>query len=556
MDRLSTCRTKVLHGAFVCVLSPDHQCNLNFLQFIVNGVVAVEVNQSSIALTFELNITRDDFPSDFYIGVGTAATQTEGAAEEEGRGPSEDIKIIKDLGVNAYRFSISWSRILPQGSLSGGINQRGVDHYNSLINELKSNGIEPFVTIYHFDMPQALQVKYGGYLNRKFVQDFQDYSDLCFKLFGDRVKHWFTINEPSSLAVYGYEIGIAPPGRCSLPEGQCGLGAPPPGTCIVPAGPCFGGNSSTEPYIAAHNLILAHAAVAKLYREKYQVKFKGLKLSLNVIFQEEQKGEVGIVLAATYFAPSSTSQEDKAAAKRLFDFTLGWFMEPLVFGNYPRSMRDLVKERLPTFSAEEKSLLNGSLGNFVGINYYSSAGAKHRPAPPTEQLRYSFDSWAKATGKIFVIDTPKISFYTPHKCIFLSKYRKFGSHSNWPQGLQKLMNYVKNKYQRPQVYISENGYTNTRNDSRSLHERLYDPHRTSYIARHLYRLNKAMKNGANVKGYFYWALFDDVEWGLGFSLQYGLYYIDFGNNYKRYPKLSARWFPSIEKIKSICTCTL
>ncbi|KAM1397598.1 hypothetical protein ACFX2I_015155 [Malus domestica] len=499
-------------------------------------VTDVGVNQSSIALISELNITRDDFPSDFYIGVGTAATQTEGAAEEEGGGPSvwdhrakmlpgsipnsdkfpfaidgykrykEDIKIIKDLGVNGYRFSISWSRILPQGSLRGGINQRGVDHYNSLINELKRNGIEPFVTIYHFDMPQALQVKYGGYLNSKFVQDFQDYSDLCFKLFGDRVKHWFTINEPSSLAVYGYEIGIAPPGRCSLPEGQCGLGAPPPGTCIVPAGPCFGGNSSTEPYIAAHNLILAHAAVVKLYREKYQ---------------EEQKGEVGIVLAATYFAPFSKSQEDKAAAKRLFDFTLGWFMEPLVFGDYPRSMRDLVKERLPTFSAEEKSLLSGSLGNFVGINYYSSAGAKHRPPPPTEKLRHSFDSWAEATA------IPDVSGV---------------SNSNWPQGLQKLMNYVKNKYQRPQVYISENGYTNTRNDSRSFHERLYDPHRASYIARHLYRLNKAMKNGANVKGYFYWALFDDVEWGLGFSLQYGLYYIDFGNNYKRYPKLSARWF--------------
>ncbi|CAN6585523.1 unnamed protein product [Malus baccata var. baccata] len=495
-------------------------------------VTDVGVNQSSIALISELNITRDDFPSDFYIGVGTAATQTEGAAEEEGRGPSvwdhrakmlpgsipnsdkfpfaidgykrykEDIKIIKDLGVNGYRFSISWSRILPQGSLSGGINQRGVDHYNSLINELKRNGIEPFVTIYHFDMPQALQVKYGGYLNRKFVQDFQDYSDLCFKLFGDRVKHWFTINEPSSLAVYGYEIGIAPPGRCSLPKGQCGLGAPPPGTCIVPAGPCFGGNSSTEPYIAAHNLILSHAAVVKLYREKYQ---------------EEQKGVVGIVLAATYFAPFSKSQEDKAAAKRLFDFTLGWFMEPLVFGDYPRSMRDLVKERLPTFSAEEKSLLSGSLGNFVGINYYSSAGAKHRPPPPTEQLRHSFDSWAEATA---IPDVSGVS----------------------NQGLQKLMNYVKNKYQRPQVYISENGYTNTRNDSRLLHERLYDPHRASYIARHLYQLIKAMKNGANVKGYFYWALFDDVEWGLGFSLQYGLYYIDFGNNYKRYPKLSARWF--------------
>ncbi|KAM1209534.1 hypothetical protein ACFX2J_015056 [Malus domestica] len=495
----------------------------------------VEVmNSSSAAPTLELNIHRADFPVDFFIGVGTSAAQTEGAVEEEGRSPSvwdhrakilpgairdskkfskaidgyrrymEDIQLVKELGVNSYRFSISWSRILPKGSISGGVNQLGVDHYNRLINELIRNGIEPFVTIYHFDLPQVLQEKYGGLMNHMFVKDFSDYAELCFKLFGDRVRHWFTINEPNVLAQYGYEIGIAPPGRCSLPQGRCGLGSPP--RCMVPVGPCnFGGNSSTEPYIAAHHIILAHATAVKLYKERYQV---------------EQNGEIGIVLATKYFKPYSNSQEDQAAAKRLFDFYLGWFMGPLVFGKYPQSMKELVKERLPTFSAEEKSLVKGNLG-FVGLNYYESVHAKYRPPPPAENLSYSFDSWAEEKD---MKDVPGVS------------------ENHWPQGLQKLMNYVKNEYRSPQIYISENGYGNPRNDRLPLDEQAKDPNRISYIARHLYWLNKAMKNGANVKGYFCWALFDDFEWGIGLSQQVGLYYVDFEDNYKRYPKQSAKWF--------------
>lgn len=194
--------------------------------------------------------------------------------------------------------------------------------------------------------------------------DFRDYSELCFKLFGDRVKHWFTFNEPRIIASYGYELGIAPPGRCSLPKDICVFKSPVPGKCFMTVGPCnFGGNSSTEPYIVAHNLILAHATVAKLYREKYQVFFviRGghefkcyteshfdqitnnffflfllslffrevepilLKLGLNVIIlQAKQKGEVGIVLVTPYYVPYSKSQEDQDAANRLFDFYLGW----------------------------------------------------------------------------------------------------------------------------------------------------------------------------------------------------------------------------------------
>ncbi|PRQ17029.1 putative beta-glucosidase [Rosa chinensis] len=483
-------------------------------EYLTVGGLTFGLNLSSPSYLEELNVTKSDFPTDFAFGVGTSAGQVEGAAREFGRGPSTwdhrvdtlpDIQIMKDLGVDSYRFSISWSRILPNGSLSGGINQQGVDHYNSLIDELIKNGIKPFVTILHFDLPQALEEKYGGYLNRSFVNDFKDYSELCFKLFGDRVKNWFTINEPSIPAVYGYEVGIAPPGKCSLQDDICVFGSSE--KCFVPVGPCkFGGNSSTDPYIAAHNQILAHATAAKLYKEKYQA---------------QQNGEIGIVLVSRYYVPFSESQEDKAAAERLFEFNLGWFMDPFVYGDYPKSMKELVKERLPTFSPEEKILIKGSL-DFVGINYYKSTYARHKA--PAKELRYTNDVSAEEIGI--------------KNGIFLG----LDPRGHWPEGFQKLMEHIKEKYQNPKIYITENGLSTERNDALGLADQLKDPERIAYIVRHLYRLNKAIKNGVNVKGYFCWALFDDFEWGMGFLDRFGLYHIDLIHNYNRMPKLSATWF--------------
>ncbi|CAB4280563.1 unnamed protein product [Prunus armeniaca] len=540
MDFLASSRSsspKMLNVLIaICVVaalacrSVDAQAN------VTAGAFTLQVNLSSSTFLEELNISKSDFPSDFFFGVGTAAAQTEGSPNEGGRGQSvwdyrakilpdtimnsdkffsavdgykrykEDILLIKDLGVNSYRFSISWTRILPNGSLSGGINQEGVDHYNSLIDELVKNGITPFVTILHFDLPQAVEEKYGGYLNRSFVDDFRDYSELCFKLFGDRVKHWFTFNEPRIIASYGYELGIAPPGRCSLPKDICVFKSPVPGKCLMTVGPCnFGGNSSTEPYIVAHNLILAHATVAKLYREKYQAK---------------QKGEVGIVLVTPYYVPYSKSQEDQDAANRLFDFYFGWFMDPLVFGEYPKSMRELVKERLPKFTEEEKVMVKGSL-DFLAINYYASSYAKNKPPSPNEVLRYTLDVAAEILdGK----DAPGLG------------------NGNWPEGVEKLMNYIKDKYNNPKVYIAENGIAGVRNDALDLNVQLNDASRIIYVVRHLYRLNRAIKNGVNVKGYFHWALMDDFEWGMGFRTRFGLYYVDFNRNYTRIPKNSVLWF--------------
>ncbi|GAB4842848.1 Beta-glucosidase 17 [Ancistrocladus abbreviatus] len=168
----------------------------------------------------------------------------------------EDVKLMKEMGLDSFRFSISWSRILPRESITGGVNHAGIKFYNNLINELLANGIKPFVTIFHWDLPQALQDEYGGFLNPKIVEDFKDFADLCFETFGDRVKHWTTVNEPNLSTWQGYAYGVFAPGRCSDYVGNCSEG-----------------NSATEPYIVGHHLLLCHAAAVQLYRQKFQVSY-------------------------------------------------------------------------------------------------------------------------------------------------------------------------------------------------------------------------------------------------------------------------------------------
>ncbi|POO00089.1 Glycoside hydrolase [Trema orientale] len=265
---------------------------------------------------------KSSFPVDFVFGAGTAAYQSEGGAFIDGKGPNiwdtftrqhpekiwdrsngdiaedfyhrykEDIKLMRKVGLNSFRFSISWSRILPKGKLSGGVNPLGVKYYNDLINELLSNGIKPFVTLFHFDTPQALENEYSSWLNPKIVKDYSDYADLCFKTFGDRVKFWVTMNEPNGFSMNGYGTGTFAPGRCSNYVGNCTVG-----------------NSATEPYIAAHHLLLAHATAVKLYREKYQ---------------PYQKGKIGITIVTHWFEPKTKTAASQRAASRALDFFFGW----------------------------------------------------------------------------------------------------------------------------------------------------------------------------------------------------------------------------------------
>ncbi|PON79659.1 Glycoside hydrolase [Parasponia andersonii] len=472
---------------------------------------------------FSSGINRASFPKGFVFGTASSAFQYEGAVKEDGRGPSvwdtfshtfgkiidgsnadvavdqyhrydEDVQLMKNMGMDAYRFSISWSRIFPNGT--GQINQAGVDHYNKLIDALLAKGIEPYVTLYHWDLPQALEDKYKGWLDRQIIKDFVVFAETCFQKFGDRVKHWITFNEPHTFSIQGYDVGLQAPGRCSILLHLI----------------CRAGNSATEPYIVAHNVLLSHATVADIYRKKYK---------------PQQKGSIGLSLDVIWFEPASNSTGDVEATKRAQDFQLGWFLDPLIFGDYPRTMRERVGNRLPTFSNFEASLVKGSL-DFVGINHYTTF--------------YGSNSSLATLLNDSLADSGALT-------IPFRNGKPIGDRANsiWlyivPEGMRKLMNYIKQKYGNPPVIITENGMDDPNNSLISIKQALQDDKRIKYHNDYLTNLVASIKeDGCNVKGYFVWSLLDNWEWAAGYTSRFGLFFVDYKDKLKRYPKKSVEWF--------------
>nr|XP_023876364.1 beta-glucosidase 12-like [Quercus suber] len=408
---------------------------------------------------------------------------------------------MKKMGLDAYRFSISWSRVLPKGKLSGGVNREGIKYYNNLINKLLAKGLQPFVTLYHYDLPQALEDEYGGFLSPHIVDDFQDYAELCFKEFGDRVKHWITLNEPWGTSYGGYAMGILPPARCSSWQHLN----------------CLGGDSGTEPYLVAHNQLLAHASAVKVYKQKYQI---------------AQKGIIGITLVSHWFVPISNARHDHDAALRALDFMFGIFMDPLTNGDYPHSVRYLVGHRLPKFTKEQSKLVNGSF-DFLGLNYYTANYAAYSHHSNAENASFLTDSLANlSTERNGIPIGPKAG-------------------SDWlyiyPRGIRELLLYIKRKYNNPLIFITENGVSEVNNATLSLKEALADNYRIDYYYRHLQYLHSAIKDGVNVKGYFAWSILDNFEWNVGYTVRFGINYVNYENGLKRHPKLSARWFKKFLK---------
>ncbi|RZC82420.1 hypothetical protein C5167_045204 [Papaver somniferum] len=469
-------------------------------------------------------LSRESFPKDFVFGTATSAYQVEGMADKDGRGPSiwdayvkipgkiannatgdvavdqyhhykEDVDILKKLNFDAYRFSISWSRIFPHGT--GKVNWKGVAYYNRLIDYMLEQGITPYANLYHYDLPNALEERYGGLLSRRVVRDYANFADFCFKMFGDRVKNWMTFNEPRVAAALGYDIGTFAPGRCSKQFGNC-----------------TEGDSSREPYVAAHNMILMHGAAVRRYRLKYQ---------------ERQNGRIGILLDFVWYEPLTDTKADHRAAQRARDFHVGWFLHPIVYGEYPKSMQRVVGDRLPKFTEHEVKLVKGSM-DYLGINQYTGYYVKdqHLTKDQLKHPGYQLEWHAE--------------FHYDRNGVPIGPR----AHSSWlyevPWGLYNALTYVKEHYNNPEVILSENGMDNPGEET--IPKVLQDGNRVSFYRSYLLQLKKATDDGANVTGYFAWSLLDNFEWLSGYTSRFGIVYVDY-DTLKRYPKMSAYWFQKL-----------
>ncbi|XP_042452478.1 beta-glucosidase 18-like [Zingiber officinale] len=485
------------------------------LALLVQLLIVIDLLSLSVVC-----IDRSYFPSSFLFGTSTSSFQIEGAYSEDNKSLSnwdilthipgrirdgsnaeiaddhyhrytEDIELMESLGVNAYRFSISWSRILPRGRL-GGTNSLGIAFYNRLINALLLKGIKPFATLNHYDIPQELEVRYGGWLNPQLQDEFGEFADICFREFGDRVKYWATFNEPNIVATYGYRFGSFPPNRCSREFGNC-----------------WSGDSSTEPYVAAHNIILAHKTAVEIYRSKYQIK---------------QGGAIGIVMAATWFEPLRNITEDYKASQRALAFNTPWFLDPIIRGDYPPEMRQILGSRLPKFSGSDKRKLQSKL-DFIGINHYTSLYAKD--CPECGSVGPQGDALVLTTGERNGVPIGK---KTAMKDFFVV-----------PRGMEKVVMYVKQRYENIPMFITENGYPQNSDHNTPLKTLLNDKERVEYLQTYLTSLHRAMRQGADVRGYFIWSLIDNFEWLYGYSLRFGLYHVDYETQV-RTPKSSANWY--------------
>ena len=452
-----------------------------------------------------------NFPENFVWGTATSAYQIEGAYREDGRGLSiwdafchipgkvlnndsgdvacdhyhrieEDVLLMKGLGISAYRFSLSWPRLQPQGR--GDVSEAGIAFYDRLIDCLLDNDIQPWVTLFHWDLPLALQFELDGLLNPQIADCFADYAKLCFERYGDRVKHWITLNEAWCSAVLGHGMGVKAPGRIS----------------------------TSEPYVAAHNLLRAHGKIVDTYRNQFQAK---------------QNGIIGMTNNCDWREPKTDSAQDRAAAQRALEFFLGWFADPIYVGDYPESMRARVNDRLPEFSDTDRNLIKGS-SDFFGLNHYTTMLAEHADRDSIVENNIRANSGIAADQEVLLTDDPGWS----------------KTDMGWnvvPWGCRKVLEWIDDRYDNPAIYITENGCALPEESSDAA---INDSGRIEFLRGYLQECHRAIESGINLRGYFVWSLLDNFEWELGYSMRFGLHHVDH-KTLARIPKKSAGWFSRV-----------
>jgi beta-glucosidase len=461
-------------------------------------------------------VTPVTFPSTFLWGASTSAYQIEGAVREGGRTPSiwdtfshtpgktvdgdhgdiavdhyrrypEDVALMAELGLGAYRFSVSWSRVQPTGR--GPAAQIGLDFYRRLVDELLSHGIKPAVTLYHWDLPQDLEDA-GGWPERETAYRFAEYAQLVGEALGDRVEHWMTLNEPWCSAFLGYASGVHAPGRTD-PEASLK---------------------------AAHHLNLAHGLGTSALRSVMPA-----------------RNSIAVSLNSSTVRTVSQDPADLAAAQKIDDLANGVFHGPMLHGAYPETLLKAT-EKITDWSyvGEGDLVLIKQPLDALGLNYYTPAlvSAADPEAAGPRADGHGASAYSPWPG------TEDVMFHQPP-----GEQTQMGWSID-PTGLHELlMRYTREAPGLP-LYITENGAAY--DDKPDPEGRVHDPERIAYLHGHLSAVRRAIADGADVRGYYQWSLMDNFEWSYGYEKRFGMVYVDY-DTLERTPKSSARWYAEVAR---------
>lgn len=461
------------------------------------------------------------FKSDFLWGSASAAYQIEGAYNSAGKGPSiwdewahiegktfegtngdvacdhyhrfeEDIALMKEMGLKSYRFSMSWPRLLPNGK--GEINEEGIAFYNKLIDRLIEEDIVPMVTLYHWDLPLALEKAYGGWLSEEVVEDFLGYAKLCFERFGDRVPYWIVMNEPNIFTSLGYILKLHPPGVCDEKQ-----------------------------YLQTfHHTVLAHAKTVIAFKEG------------------GYEGQIGSSIAYSPAHAATDSPED-LRAKHLFEVTGPyWFLDSYYKGVYPEDAVKWYTEKgtMPTVTeAHEAVMLKAAeLADFIGINYYQTAMVAHNPI---DGVGFSGMNTSGKKGTTSESGVPGL---------YKNVHNPNLEYTDWdwaidPDGLRMGLEILHERYGLP-IVISENGlgaYDKVEADGS-----IQDPYRIDFIEKHLRACKVAVDRGVDLIAYCTWSFTDLLSWLNGYKKRYGFVHINFEDGtLNRTAKQSFYWYKEV-----------
>jgi beta-glucosidase len=451
------------------------------------------------------------FPPRFVWGVATSAYQVEGATTTGGRAASiwdafcrrpgtvadgrgaepaadqyhrygDDVRLMSRLGVSAYRFSVAWPRVQPDGR--GPAQPDGLDYYQRLVDALLAAGIEPWPTLYHWDLPLSLE-QAGGWPVRDTAYRFAEYASMVHDALGDRVTRWMTINEPWCAAFLGYASGRHAPGRRE------------PGNAVA----------------AAHHMLLGHGLAAQL------------------IAARPYRAEVGIVLGVATVYAARPIDPDRDAARRVDGLQHRLFLDPICRGRYPEDVREDLKEVTDfDFVADGDLAIISTPIRCVGLNYYSPGTVAGNAVYPHDRFAPSEQSDSDA-----YVGSEHIRWVTQN-------HPRTGM--GWPvdpEGLRDICVRIAQEYPSLDLYVTENGaaYPDVLTGAS-----VADDERTAFLDSHLRAVHAAMADGAPVRGYFVWSLLDNFEWTHGYTQRFGIVHVDFGSQ-RRTVKQSGRWYRDV-----------